>query len=236
MSTPATETPVKGLTAAELAQALKMAGVGAQQQQAPQQQPLSDEELGKMLKRFKPDKTLLAALFSETANDDSRLHALHQIVAGAVTEAVTTSQHLYRHDLGQFQNDFQKNYGSHLAAAQELHTKAQFNDFYEANPSLKKHDKLVKMTLAELGNLPNPPQTREELFTLLAQRSAETVKGVDPTFSLEAPSATPTSGGHQSPSYPAPAALAGGGQGAGGPGAGASKQQPPSIWDDPVSE
>ena len=231
MSTPATETPSKGgLTAAELAQALKMAGVGAQPQQ--QQQPLSDEELGKMLKRFNPDESHLNALFSETATQQTRLAALKQIVAGAVTEAVTTSQHLYRHDLGQYQQEFQKNYGSHLAAAQELHTKAQFNDFYESNPGLKKHDKLVKMTLAELGNLPNPPQTREELFSLLAQRSAETVKGVDPTFSLEAPSATPSSGGTPPSTYPAPASLSGGGQGAGGPGAGAKSQQPTSIWDD----
>lgn len=234
MSEPTQQTvPVPaGMTQKEFIAALKAAGIG-QQQQAPAQP--SPQEMQQRLQKFQMTPQLYAQLRSE---DPAVAQAAYQeMIASAVREAVTASNMLVQHHVGQLSSQFQP-------LQQQVGTLAQermFNQFYGKHEKLKGHDKVVRTVLASLAQGDKQPETEEELFDLLAAQSEGTIKAIDPTFSLAANQQNP---GTQAPGgttpaqgngasfnrNPQPASFASG-SGGGGPGSG-GQQQSSSIFDD----
>lgn len=232
MSEQTTQNP-PAMSADDIANALKKAGIGPQQ---PQQPAMSQADIDKMFNRFNPGSELLERLFGHGATNESRLAALSDFARGVVKEAVTVSGHTTQHHLSQVRQEYQPA----LSEVSEIKKERMFEQFYKANPNLKNHDKIVKTVLRGLVDSDAEFKTPEELYKVLAETTASTIKEIDPKFTLEAQTSPASNPGGSERMFepvrqqstnvnPTPATLASGGQSGGVGGGGQSTGD--SIFD-----
>lgn len=231
MSTQA-QNPV-GLSADDIAAAIKKAGIG--QQAAPQQQPqLSQADLDKLMNRFNPDETLLIRLF-DSGDRKTQLAALNDLVRGVVRESTTVANHSLQYHTQQLKGEF----APALQEVSNIQRDRLYDKFYKANPALKGHDKIVKTVMQGLAQSSPNVETEEELFKLLADATASTIKEIDPKFTLDAQTSPASNPGSSDNMFervnqptnvnPTPVTLASGGQ-SGGVGGG-NQSTGDSIFD-----
>lgn len=195
----------------DLAQQIASAIKGALPQAAPapqQQQPLSEEQMAQIFKRFVPGDDLLELMFGQDATPQNRGKALRDLVAGVVQEAVATAGVYQQLAMQQLREEWSPS----LEAAQEMQRQRMFEEFYGDFPVLKEHDAVVKAILPTIAQAKDLPTDRKEVFKRIATESEKLLKTAKPDFALTP--ANPQAGGNpQVGGSPTPASLGGGGRG-----------------------
>ena len=208
-------------------------------QQQPQQIQLTPEEINRRLHRFEVTDDLVEQIFGANATPQQRKALLQQMLDGAVKNALTSSQVIFDHKLGEHQSD----YKTVKEMAQELYRDRMFDHFYKANPTLKDYDKIVQDAVTAVAGQSDVPSDQTTLFERIATESASRIKQLKPDFALVPgvaggqptgqKTAMPASGAASAAIVPT-ATDAGGfqGGGAGKPTTLAKPGQADSVWDD----
>lgn len=138
--------------------ATAMAQALAQQQQAQQRQapppPMSPEQIAQLQRLYNPEEQLIEMLFGDSANTQTRMQALQQLVGG-VRDNWRAEAGLIADHTGQTL------YGAinpYLEDARELSQESFFGQIFEGHPGLKAIEPFIKQYLPTFESHPTSPR------------------------------------------------------------------------------
>lgn len=208
------------LTADDIAEAMKKAGLG--QPAAPAEQPrqYSQEDFDKAFNVYKPTKVLIQRLrkamaAEDAAAEDDALAAIVELVQGTNKQAVTMSAY----QMEALKEELMKQFAPLQTDIAQRREEALKNEFYATFEDLKQHSLLVDAVTAQLrlkGGFP-AGTTKEKAFEVVAGEVKKILAALP-----GGNGAAPTSG-QPKPQPSRMSTLTSGGQGGGGGQGGASK-------------
>ncbi len=150
----------------------------ARQQQQPQPQQLSPEQIDQMLGTYRVDDNVGRLLFGD-ALTPQQLEALNMIVVGAVTNATKQAQLIAEHQAQTLYGHIEP----HLNDAREYGQERFFGQLYEGHDGLKQFDPLLRNMLPQFEQLPNYPKTgRKAQAEFVRKQAIELIKQTQQDF------------------------------------------------------
>lgn len=205
----------------------EFAALKSNQSAAPEKQ-YTEEELDKLLNRWKPTPEFLAKF----SNLETQGAAFNELRDNLIKQALTAAQIIIKRERAELEKTWSERFepvakGWQQQTSEAVHT--EFNGLYPqlASPKL---NGLKAHVADEILKGPNPPTTKEELFKRTAAGVAEVLQTSNPSFVLAASAAgsnnqTKPNGSHKS----APNSRGFGGGGGGQPPAKSAPSQAASV-------
>lgn len=180
--------------------ATAMAQALAQQQQQQQRQapppPMSPEQIAQLQRLYNPEEQLIEMLFGETANTQTRMQALQQLVGG-VRDNWRAEAGLIADHTGQTL------YGAinpYLEDARELSQERFFGQIFEGHPGLKPLEPMIRQSLPAFESHADFPKERAKRAEFVRQQAIQLAKQVSPDFDPVKPPPTASGPYANSPS------------------------------------
>ena len=174
-------TPTPQLSADDIAQAIKKAGIGQTQPVATPEKEYKQEDFDKAFQVFNASPELVQELLS---GGDGALSAMSKLRDGLVKQAVTMASYIVQDQLEKYDLKNRPQFDSVHKYVSEKQAKELYDDFYAKNKELQPYDTVVQTAVQQLKAEGMQFKTKEEGFKAAAARTKAILKTI-PGINLE---------------------------------------------------